>query len=283
MIRAGADKVLISSDKTANKTTSVKGENGEFLEIDTDYEKYYHAIQCGYIAGLPLYLTDNIKNHTPVQVGEKVYFHHFVVQPDNKIVDDRSEKTYYNALFEQLYCVIRKKEIVPLNDWLFVHPIKNTEKEASGFLLPKTPKYVANFGHVAYPSKYVEGFGIKKGDMVLYIDNANFDITVEGQELFRMKLSSIKAILRHGKIIPLTNQVIVRTTTPKKKENDLFIAPKETLLEQEGVVINSRLNGVKREDKISFVHGYNTSFTIDGMDVAIIEERNILGLAQSQG
>ena len=107
--------VLIDADKDRE----VAFEVGEDKIVMSDFAKKFNKYQAhvvtqdGYVAA-----TDGKCN---LEVGDHVYGHHFMCEPEKEIVVD--DKKYYSNTYESLYCRVKDGEIEMLGQWNFIKPI----------------------------------------------------------------------------------------------------------------------------------------------------------------
>src|SRR5690242_20529507 len=128
MIKPLKNSYLISADPNKHS----KRASG--IEIDTSWNKYDWATQDGIIESTPTYIekspngtTKKYRDDVEVCIGDKVYFHHFIVQEDMKITN--GDKVYYNIPRYHMYCVVKNSNIVMLDYWVLVSPIVEKEED----------------------------------------------------------------------------------------------------------------------------------------------------------
>src|SRR3972149_11987988 len=166
MIQPLKDVFLVSANEEENsKTKSV-------IFIDTTWDKYKHAVQNGIIQQVPLSISKKYKNDVQLKKGDKIYFHHFVVQPDNYILDEG--RRLYKTDYFNIYCVIRKSNPVMLEDWIFASPVMETEEDIAKFygklkLFTKpAPGMKKLLAKAEFISKQGVEQGLKAGDTIIY-------------------------------------------------------------------------------------------------------------------
>ena len=123
--------------------------------------------------------------------------------------DDDIYVVYYDGnrdpISTQAYAFKSKRtgEIRLLSDWIFLVPEDQEQPEEEEFkignqiiyLLPKKEEPGEKFGYVKWSSPKLEELGLEPGDKVLIRKNADYEMEVDGERLYRTFLKSI-----HGKV-----------------------------------------------------------------------------------
>jgi co-chaperonin GroES (HSP10) len=127
-----------------------------------------------------------------ISVGDIVFFHHYAAHEDNLISYNGID--YYFQNYEDLYAVIRNDKIIPLEDWIFVRPLEETDDDISiGGLLIKPNKdiHVRN-GQIAYINDYYsKQINVNEGDNIVFEHNSNYPIEINGEMLYRTKVFKV--------------------------------------------------------------------------------------------
>jgi len=172
--------------------------SGHELYLETRFEEYQHAIQEGIIVETPYYIGDNFKYHTELNIGDKIYFHHFVAQPASVI--QYNGETLYQCDYQHIYCKEDNGEILMLEDYFLacavLEPRENYEKEISGIVisLKPNPDYLPNVARVQTLSLSLENQGLKVGDEVYHVKDANYDLIVNGIKYFCISYKYVRMI-----------------------------------------------------------------------------------------
>lgn len=132
-------------------------------------------------------------NH-PVEVeeGDKVYVHHFIVQPDRHY--DIKGRKYAELEYEHIYCKIVDDEIKMIGDYVFLERLfedESTCTSPSGLWLKDSPDEVYSVGILRHANKDT---GIETGTKVVYSRLSDYEMVVEGEKLLRMKNEDLLAI-----------------------------------------------------------------------------------------
>jgi co-chaperonin GroES (HSP10) len=161
---------------------------GQEFYLENKFREFENRYCYGEVVGVPE------KHDTPVKVGDTLYFHHHVV------LDKRAEieKDIYLVRYSehgghatQAYAYKRDGVIRLFSDWVFVHIEKKKEdKTSSGIiLLPEAVK--KNVATVAYDSDTLEHYGIAKGDTVVFARDADYEMELDGDTVYRMRIDDI--------------------------------------------------------------------------------------------
>ncbi len=245
------------------------------LIVDTDYNKYKHAVQVGRIEALPLRVTSQYKYDTELSIGDTILFHHFICQPDHKV--NVGELTYRCEYFH-MFARMNGKTIEALEDIIFVEPIKDSAENNTSFcglILKNTFDVVKQQGIVYAPSKQAMRLGIFPGDKIFFTQSADYSINVGGKNLYRMRIRNIVAIERDGELVCLKDKIIVKDTAPVVKEKLLQTTDTSNKLFGEIVAVGANLNEVSIGDKICYFRGVNGSIQHKGEWYSFIDIRHI--------
>jgi len=116
------------------------------------------------------------------EVGEKVYFHPSVTEPENLIGDDE-----YLATVDQIICAVGKNgDIRPQGGYILVKPNLESEdelKSETGLIVKDEVEAKLYEGTIAFCRK---GFDLKSGDVILYQEASDWIIKIEGVDYYVM-------------------------------------------------------------------------------------------------
>ena len=142
------------------------------------------------------------KYDTGAKVGDTLYFHHHVLIAGNGTRQRLQDDIYYvkydpnNSHATQAYAYKNKDgDVQLLSEWVFLIPEDQPDEEVteSGIITElKKPEY-NQFGYVLYDSDIVRDLGLKAGDKVMIMKNADYRMKVDGQEVFRTHIDHIYA------------------------------------------------------------------------------------------
>lgn len=161
---------------------------GKEFYLESKFREFENRYCYGEVVGVPL------KHETPVRVGDILYFHHHVV------LDARAEigKNLYIVKYSktgghgtQAYAYKRNGQLRLFSDWVFVGIEKEEgEKTNSGIILLQ-PSVKKNIATILYESDELDREGIKKGDKVYFANNADYEMELEGETVYRMRIDDI--------------------------------------------------------------------------------------------
>ena len=281
MIKPLRDTYLISADETANEKTA------SGLYIDPTWDKYKNAVQVGVIESLPLSISKSYNNDVEIDIGDKVYFHHFVIQDDNYLMD--GDKKLFKLPRYHLYCVVKDGKIIVVDDWILVSPILETEEDITkqyGTLklytkaVPDKKMFMATVEHISTQGVR-EGFKI--GDTIVYRTDADYEIKIEGKEYYRMKTKNVVATFRDGKLLPLRDELMIENTARKEqvtKSGIILPAIKKERQQREKVVnIGSQYDEEQYNigDEVSIFWYMGSGINHEGKNYVFLRPDEIIG------
>ena len=167
------------------------------IYIDTKFNEFEHRVMHGEVMGVPQ------KYKTDVEVGDTLFFHHHVVISNNG-KGQRVDGDIYAVRFDpnnghgtQAYAYKCQEtgDIELLSDWVFLIPEEQEAEETtdSGIIVAlKEPEY-NQYGYVLYDSPAVQQLGLKAGDKVMIMKNADYKMEIDGQEVYRVHIDHIYA------------------------------------------------------------------------------------------
>jgi len=174
------DIYWIEVEKETEDTITI---NGKEMYRDTSYDPMKLARQYGTVYKTPIHDS----KETGIQEGDKVWFHHFIATPVNE-VKHADRKNIYQSSAEQIYLVKRNDEYIPVGVWNFMEQeMKEPEQSESGILLEASASEVELHGHAVIINDWIKEQGVEKGDRVMWTENSEYDMDIEGRKLLRMR------------------------------------------------------------------------------------------------
>ena len=186
------DKFLVKLEKLVEDTVKV---NGVEMYLDSSYDPMRFARQYGEVVIAPERLTSK---NMDVKVGDRIYFHHFVADKKNQMVEDEDGNYILQVDAGQIYCAVRDNKIIMQNFWCFVEQKTESEdnyKTSSGIFLKSTMEIEEQRGYLKYANQEILDYGAKINDEVIFSENSEYNMNVEGQELLRMRNIDILAVV----------------------------------------------------------------------------------------
>lgn len=271
-VKVAKDTFLIRVHSDRNSDIGIVGSNGNKIIIDVDYNKYKHSVQTGIIHACPIRVTDQYLYDTPVEVGDTVFFHHFVCQPDHKIGDN-----IYRAEYFHLYAKIENDKVMPIEDVIFVLPIKEDEENmyAGNIRIKAFQENLKQTGIVFASSKKAQAAGIFAGDKIYYTKSAEYPMRVVDHDLYRMRIRNVMAVERNGELVAPVGKVLVKMIESDNKLGSFYDAGAKIELKGEVALMGEGVVGVEQGDEISYFMGVTGFIEYKGQKYSLIETRNI--------
>lgn len=274
------NRFLIKADPDQKKTISIEGLDGKPFLLATQYDPYRYSTQIGEIYEAPLeFSEDSIDTHT-LKKGDTIYFHHHVCQPKNEWLI--KNESFYQCGYKQIWAKVENGQLVPVNDWIFVEPILESEDEmfAGGLRLHATQENLQQIGTAFAVSQYAQDMGIKKGDRVHFVKDADYEIEIDGKLLWRMKVAAVIAIEEDELLYPLADKILIKEDERDDRvwRGGLLMPASERPKQFYGSVVSVGKNAevVKPDDRVCFFHGMSTRMYFQDEEYAIIKKENIV-------
>ena len=164
------------------------------IYIDTSWYELDHMIQYGIVRYIPKFVHKNFNTTMELEKGDKVYCHHFIADEKNiiEIYDEKLSRMNYGML----YARVRDGKVHMLADWVLVEIVKDKEEELktdSGIWLKTQEEKKEQIGKIKYVNSKSIDDGFKPGDTVMFIKDADYEMEVEGEKLYRMRNQDILA------------------------------------------------------------------------------------------
>lgn len=183
------DVFVVELEKKINDT--IKTEGGLELYIDTRFEmgEFNNRVNEGPVVCSP------IKHNTGVKEGDTLYFHHHVVINDGQPLTGK-ENNYivnYDAEYTHGCQAIAYKcqdtgDVYPLGGWSLLESIDEKEDFVSDVIEIINLKVdLPRKGRVAFDAPWLEEMGVKKGDVVGFVKNADYRLMIDGKEYYRTR------------------------------------------------------------------------------------------------
>jgi co-chaperonin GroES (HSP10) len=189
MWKTNNNRVIVELDGIYDKVIAV----GDFvLKLDHVFRKLHNAVQKAKVVACP--------EGTELMVGDTVYVHHFVVE-EERIVPVK-DKEYRWLEYNQIYARVRDGILKALGYYVLVEPVKFDEskfKKKTDFGLVLTQKagteYVERVGTVLHVGDEAAKEGIEVGDKIFFNKNCEYEITIEGELMYRMEKRDVIAVI----------------------------------------------------------------------------------------
>jgi len=185
------DIVLIELEKETEDSTVLS--NGTELWLDTEIDRLWHARQHGIVRFAAPNSIKRVEDNIQLVDGDKVYFHHFVINETIELDGD----TFYKANINQIYALERDGKIIMLQDYIFVEPVTNEDQiETESGIIIGQEEEITNQGIVKHVNQFTEKvIDMKVGDRILFKKNSNYKMNVEDNKYYRMRDYDALAVL----------------------------------------------------------------------------------------
>lgn len=161
--------------------------NSEFgLIISSNIENHEVTNRKAIVKAVP------VKVETDVKVGATIIVHHNVFRKYN---NTNGKESFASGLIkDELYMVDPYQVFMYKNvgddDWTtmdpfcFVSPMDNDDEFHNG-----SEKEL--FGIMEYPTKYISSLGIKKGDVIGFRVDSEYEFNIDGKKMYRINSNNI--------------------------------------------------------------------------------------------
>jgi len=163
-----------------NNTKNIGGV--EFI-VNTSLELAKYVNRLGIVEALPIHYNGDIS------IGDIVVLHHniFRIYFDMKGRQTNSPEYFRDGIFivspERIYMYKKNKgEWTPHLNFCFVKPIKNTQQS----ILYDLDKEENHIGELIYINNKLLSLGFKKGDLVAFTKNSEYEFEIDNEKLYRM-------------------------------------------------------------------------------------------------
>lgn len=167
--------------------------NGLELYVDPKYDEFSHRKTSGEVVAVPL------KYNTGVKEGDTIYFHHHVVINGGQKMqygDDLYLVRYSEARATENQAIAHKSketgEIKPMKGWSLLIPYMEEAPKLSEIIetVELTERPYIN-GIVAFDSEDLQDMGVKKGDIVGFKKNHDYEVDIDGEKYFRVRTEDL--------------------------------------------------------------------------------------------
>lgn len=235
--------------------------------IDADFNPKVLATKVGKIHSLPICISSEHRNDVKLEVGDEIIFNHLTCQNRNKFSENIFFCQYYN-----IYGLIKDGELKPLEDVFFCTKIIEPDTNFAGFNIPG--KVSSKCATVFAVSEYVGKEGVQVGDIIYFTKNADYEINIAGNELYKMHLRNVIGIERGGELTTFRNKLLVKDVTELGMIGGLEKIYANNSL-RKGVVMEAGTTGIEQGTVVTYFNGVASVLNWKGQDYAFINEENI--------
>tara|TARA_R100001594_G_scaffold127916_2_gene165958 strand:+ start:870 stop:1529 length:660 start_codon:yes stop_codon:yes gene_type:complete len=214
--RIPKNRFLVKVEKPYEDTIEI---NGKEIMLNYTFDPLRHARQYGEVYQTPQWLPEGL--NFDVKIGDKVYFHHLITANTGNVSVDKKfsnqsgqdfvsdnkinwleEEKLYKVHWEHMYARVRDGELKMLHHWNFVEQKTEDEesiKTKSGIFMKPEVEEITLHGHIKHMNDWMKKQGVKVDDEVIFSENSEYDMTIEGNKLLRMRNEDILAIVDNGR------------------------------------------------------------------------------------
>ena len=124
------------------------------------------------------------------KVGEKVYFHPSVTEPEN-FIEEKDGKMYYYAPVDQIICTVTEKGIRMQGGYVLVEPHMEEEMaliSETGLIVKTEVEAKMLEGTIRHVR---DGIDLKAGDEILFQESSDWVFNVEGTDYYALREDEI--------------------------------------------------------------------------------------------
>ena len=167
--------------------------NGLELYVDPKYDEFSHRKTSGEVVAVPL------KYNTGVKEGDTIYFHHHVVINGGQKMqygEDLYLVRYSDTRATENQAIAHKSkdtgEVKPMKGWSLLIPYMEEAPKLSEIIetVELTERPYLN-GIVAFDSEDLQDMGVKKGDIVGFKKNHDYEVDIDGEKYFRVRTEDL--------------------------------------------------------------------------------------------
>lgn len=167
--------------------------NGLELYVDPKYDEFSHRKTSGEVVAVPL------KYNTGVKEGDTIYFHHHVVINGGQKMqygEDLYLVRYSDTRATENQAIAHKSkdtgEVKPMKGWSLLTPYMEEAPKLSEIIetVELTERPYIN-GIVAFDSEDLQDMGVKKGDIVGFKKNHDYEVDIDGEKYFRVRTEDL--------------------------------------------------------------------------------------------
>lgn len=183
------DKFIIKIPKKVQDTKKIGDVE---IYIETKFNEFEHRIPYGEVVSVPL------KYKTSVKVGDILYVHHHVTMDEGNQLEKETFMVRYHpdgGFSTQCYAFKNEDGLQVLTNWVLVEPIPQPHHLKSSILelVNFTPE-PNRYGRIHCDSEALAEIGVKKGDIVYFAKDADYEMEIDGKKLWRMNVDHLLAV-----------------------------------------------------------------------------------------
>ena len=261
-------KYIIQADTSQSDTVNVIGLDGLPLAITKNFNPYAHNTQFGVVYEVP------IKQKNDLKAGDKVFFHHLVTDPKNKVIHNGED--FYFADWDTIYAKIIDDKLIPLQDIFFAERIPNNELERNGIILQEYAENIHQIVKVISTNELVREQGINDGDIIVTVENAG--VPIKDSNLVWLKLINVFGVVRNNELIPIKDKAIIMESITNEETNIRFGMIVSNFIGRKflkGVLMHD-FDDLHKGTIVSFIHGAFTRLVWNDNKYAVCGREDLI-------
>lgn len=172
-----------------NNTIKVDQSN---LIINTSYEDHKFINRTAEVLAVPVAFKHNIKKGDIVLLHHNVFRTWYDVRGKEKRSSSYINEVHNSCSVDQIYAVFTDGNWQPLPEYVFVAPVKNTNKISGD-------KEKELFGILKINNDTLLNSGVQYNDLVSFTPSSEFEFILNDQKLYRIKIKDITATYGYSK------------------------------------------------------------------------------------
>ena len=107
------------------------------------------------------------------------------------------KENIYKVHWKQMYARVRGGKLKMLHHWNFVEQKKESEdsiKTKSGIFTKPEVEDITLHGNILHMNGWLKEQGVNIGDEVIFSENSEYEMTIEGKKMLRMRNEDILAL-----------------------------------------------------------------------------------------
>lgn len=179
---------FIVTPLNGEKFINTKQVGDKTLITNTSIEHASNVNRIGIVVSIPLDYEGNVRVGDHVVVQHNVFRTYFDGKGRTRESDFHIKDDLFQVLPELIYLIIRGKEKIAVDNYVFISPIFENRKWIGETELE-------HVGFVKYTNEILLKLGINAGDKIAFGTDCEYEFNIDNERLYRMRTSRILAKL----------------------------------------------------------------------------------------
>ena len=175
-----------------NRYNNTKKVGDKDLILNTEVYNHQFVNRSAIVKSVPTAFETDIKPGDEVIVHHNVFRRWHDVRGKEKRSSSYINEDHNSCSIDQIYAVFTKGNWEPLPEYVFVAPVKNTEKISNN-------KEKDLFGILKINNEALLNKGVQYNDLVSFTPSSEFEFILNDQKLYRIKIKDITATYGYSK------------------------------------------------------------------------------------